>query len=108
MGAEVSHDNVIITEVKNMVEVRWEIGGTTKYRADVNIMNVDGSIVDGGCNGEMLTDVVGGEKWVGKYVDERNGVMNEWQILHHPCHQAGPYGQRCSLEKHLVEALWLI
>ena len=24
-------------------------------------MNVDGNIVDGGCNGEVLSDVIGGE-----------------------------------------------
>ena len=34
---------------------------TTGYRRDVNIVNVDGDIVDGGCNGEVLSDGVGRE-----------------------------------------------
>ena len=44
-----------------MVKVRCEIRGTTGYRGDVNIVNVDGDIVDGGCNGEVLSDGVGRE-----------------------------------------------
>ena len=40
-------------------------------------MNVDGDIVDGGCNGEVLSDEVGGEKWVGGDVDEWDELMNE-------------------------------
>ena len=32
----------------------------------------------------------------------------EGQVLHHHCNQAGPYGQRCSLRRNLVEGLWLI
>ena len=61
MGVEVSHDDVVIMEVKKKVKVRCEIEGTTGYRGDVNIVNVDGYIVDGGCNGEVFSDVVGGE-----------------------------------------------
>ena len=60
MGVEVSHDDVVITEVKKKVKVRCEIGGTAGYRVDVIIVNVDGDIVGGGCNGEMLSDVVRG------------------------------------------------
>ena len=56
-----NQDYVAITEVKKKVKVRCEIRGTTGYRGDVNIVNVDGDIVDGGCNGEVLSDVVGGE-----------------------------------------------
>ena len=62
MGVGVSHDHVVITEVKKRVKVRCEIRGTTGYRGDVNIMNVDGDIVDGVCNGEVLSDGVGGKK----------------------------------------------
>ena len=40
-------------------------------------MNVDGDIVDGGCNGEVLSDGVIGEEGVGGEVDEGDGVMNE-------------------------------
>ena len=40
-------------------------------------MNVDGGIVDGGCNVEVLSDGVGEEKWVGRDVNERDGVINE-------------------------------
>ena len=25
------------------------------------------------------------------------------RVLHHPCHQAGPYGQRCSFGRNLVD-----
>ena len=56
MSVEVSHDDVVITKVKKKVKVRYEIGRTTGYRGDVFNMNVDGDIVDGGCNGEMLSD----------------------------------------------------
>ena len=58
MSVEVSHDDVVITEVKKKVKVRLEIGETTGYRRDVNIVNVDGDIVDSSCNRE---DVVGRE-----------------------------------------------
>ena len=40
-------------------------------------MNVDGGIVDGGCNGEVLSDGVMGEEVVGEEVDEGHGGMNE-------------------------------
>ena len=59
------------------VKVRWEIKGTTGYGEDVNIVNVDRDIVDGGCNGEVLSDRVIGEEGV-------RGEMAEG-------------GQRCSL-----------
>ena len=62
IGVEVSHDHVVITERIKKVKVRCGIGRTTGYKGDVNIMNVDGDIVDGGCNGEVLSDEVGGEK----------------------------------------------
>ena len=39
-------------------------------------MNVDGDIVDGGSNGEVLSDRVIGEEGVGWEVDEGDGVMN--------------------------------
>ena len=44
---------------------------------DVNFLNVAGDIVDGGCNGEVLSDGVIGEKGVRVVVDEGEGVMNE-------------------------------
>ena len=44
------------------MKVRCEIRETTGYRRNVNIMNVDGDIVDGGCNGEVLNDEVEEEK----------------------------------------------
>ena len=55
-GVEVSHDDVVIMEVKNKVKVRCEIRGTTGYRGDLNFMNVDEDIVDSGCNGEVISD----------------------------------------------------
>ena len=57
MGIEVSHDDVVIMDVKK-VKVRCEIGRTTGYRGDVNIVNFDRNIVEVGCNGEVLSDVV--------------------------------------------------
>ena len=54
MGVEVSHDDVIIMKVKDKVKVWCEIRGITEYRGDVNIMNVAGDIVDGGCDGEVM------------------------------------------------------
>ena len=73
IGVEVSHDDVVITKVKKKVKVRYEIGGTSGYRGDVFNMNVDGDIVDGGCNGEVIriSDGVGGN------VDKSDEVMNE-------------------------------
>ena len=63
MSVEVSHDDVVITEVKKRVEVRWcEIGGTTAYKGNANIINIDGDIVDDSCNREGLSDGVGEEK----------------------------------------------
>ena len=49
MGVEISHDDVIIREVKKKVKVWCEIVGTTGYMGDVNIVNFYGDIVDGGC-----------------------------------------------------------
>ena len=40
-------------------------------------MNVDRDIVDGGCNGEVLSDGVIGEKGVVGDTDESDWVMNE-------------------------------
>ena len=40
-------------------------------------MNVDGDIVDGGCNGEVLSDGVIGEKKVGGEADEGDRAVNE-------------------------------
>ena len=40
-------------------------------------MNVDGDIVNGGCNGEVLSNGVIGEKGVVTEVDEFDGVVNE-------------------------------
>ena len=39
-------------------------------------MNVDGDIVDGGCNVEVLSDGVMREEGVVRKVDEVDGVMN--------------------------------
>ena len=77
MGVEVYHDDVIIMEVEKRVKVRCEIRWTTGYRGDVNIVNVDGDIVDSGCNEEVFSDVVGGENGVWGHVDEKDGVVNE-------------------------------
>ena len=40
------HNDVVITEVKKKEKVWCEIGGTTKYREDVNVINVNGDIID--------------------------------------------------------------
>ena len=62
MGIEISHDEVVITDVKKKVKVRCEIGGQLDTGGGVNIMNFDRDIVDGGCNGEVFSDVFGGGK----------------------------------------------
>ena len=77
MCVEVSHADVVIMEVKKMLKVRCEIRRTTGYGGYVNILNVDRYIVDGGCDGEVLSDVVGRENGVWRYVDERDRVVNE-------------------------------
>ena len=45
MCVEVSHEDVVIMEVKNKVKAWCEIGGTAGYRRDVNVINVDGDII---------------------------------------------------------------
>ena len=55
MGVEVS---LVVMEIKNGEEVACEIGRTTGYRGDINIMNVDRDIIDGGCDGKVLSDRV--------------------------------------------------
>ena len=54
-----------------------EIRGTAGDREDINVMSMDDDIVDGGCNGEVLSDGVMGEKEVGGDAYEGDGVMNE-------------------------------
>ena len=61
MGVDVSHDDVVMTKVKNKLKVWCEIGRTAGDKEDVNAMNVDGDIVYGGCNGEVLSDGITGE-----------------------------------------------
>ena len=57
MDVEISQlHGVVITEVEKEVKVWCEIGRTAGYRGDVNIVNVDGDIVNGGCEGELLSD----------------------------------------------------
>ena len=43
-------------------------------------MNVPEDNVDGGCNGDVLSDGVGGEKGVGEDADEENGAINEGKM----------------------------
>ena len=59
------------------VKVQCETGETTGDRGGVNVMNVDEDIVDGGYNGEVLSDGVIVEEGVRGEVDEDDGVMNE-------------------------------
>ena len=56
MAVEVSHDDAVIMKVKNKVNIWCESGGTSIVRGDIKVMNVDEDIVDGGCNGEVLSD----------------------------------------------------
>ena len=76
MGVEVSHDYVVIMEVKMKVKVWCEIEGLAGDRGDANVMNVDRDIVNGGCNGEVLSDGVIEEEGVGGEVSEGDGVMH--------------------------------
>ena len=61
MGFEVSHDDVVITDFMNKAKVWCEIGRAAGNMEDVN-MNIDGDIVDGICNGEVLRDEVSGKR----------------------------------------------
>ena len=40
MDVEVSHDDVVMTEVKKKVKVSCEIRGTAGDRGNVNVMNI--------------------------------------------------------------------
>ena len=77
MGVEVSHGDGAITEIEKNVENWGEIGRTEGDRGDVNVMNVDGNIVDGGCYGEVLSGGVTGEEGVGGEGNKGDGVVNE-------------------------------
>ena len=56
MGVKVYYNDVVITEVKIGVKIWCEIGGTARDKENVNVMNVGGNIIDGGCNGEVISD----------------------------------------------------
>ena len=71
IGVEVSLDDFVIMDIRKRVKLWCEIGGTAENRWDVNVMNVEGDIVEGGCNGEVLSDGVMVEEGVGEeQVDE--------------------------------------
>ena len=74
-SVEVSFDDVVITKIKNKVEVWCKIGGTAGDTGELNVMNLDGDIVEDGCNGEVLCVGVGGEERVGMDVGEGDGVI---------------------------------
>ena len=76
MGVEVSNDDFVITEFKKKVKAWCEIGGKTDDRRNVNIIYIDRDIIDGSCNGVMLSDVVIGEEGGGGKVDEGDRVIN--------------------------------
>ena len=46
------HDDVVITEVKKMVTGLSKSGGAAGDRGDVNVVR---DVVDGGCNGKVLS-----------------------------------------------------
>ena len=78
MGVEVSHDDVVITEGKKKVKFWREIEWKGEDRRDVNVMiNVDGDIVNDGCNGDVFGDGVTGEEGVSWKVGEDDGVVYE-------------------------------
>ena len=74
VGVEVSQDDVVITEVKKMVTGLSKSGGAAGDRGDVNVVR---DIVDGGCNGKVLSHRVEREEGVGGEMDEGDGVMIE-------------------------------
>ena len=54
MMLSLSNNDFVITEVKKKFKVWYEIGGIAGYKGDVNFMNLDADIVDGGCNEKVL------------------------------------------------------
>ena len=62
MGVEASHDDLVITKFNIKVKVWCEIVGKARNRRNINVMDVDRDIVDGGCNGEVLEEGVTREK----------------------------------------------
>ena len=58
------------------MKVWCEIRRTAGDRGDVNVKNVNGDIVEGGCNREVFSDGVIGEEGVGGEPYECDGVMN--------------------------------
>ena len=57
-SVEVSFDDVVITKIKNKVEVWCKIGGTAGDTGELNVMNLDGDIVDRGNIGDVLSNGV--------------------------------------------------
>ena len=94
MVVEVSYDDVIM-EVENNMKIWRDIGRTGGNKGDVNhVMDVDGDMVDDGCNLEMLGGRLNGEEGVGGQVDEDNGVVNS---LPPDIVPGQSFGQWCSL-----------
>ena len=65
MAVEVSHDDVVITEIKKKVKVWCEIGGTAGDRGNVNVIHFNRDIVDDSFDGDALSDGVIGEEGIG-------------------------------------------
>ena len=73
-------------------------------RGDVDLMNVNGDIVDYGCNGDVLGGGVTGKEEVDGEVRESDGVVNSTNQKH----QDGLYGEWFSLGRSWLAGSWLI
>ena len=73
-------------------------------------MNVNGDIVDGGSNGEVLRDGVIGEEGVGWEMDEDDGMMNDGDKSSTTCVTMTVLADSCvcSLGMICLVGLWLI
>ena len=80
----------MVLRTLSVLTLTSEIGGTAGDRGNVNVMNVDGDVFDGGCNGEVLSDGVIGEEGVGADADEGHEVMKELETGEKPPDKSPP------------------
>ena len=77
MGVEVPQEESIILGVEEIIEGGRGIAGPGGDGRDVNIEDVEGSVVDGGPDCEVFCLGVIGEERVGVYGGVLDGVMDE-------------------------------
>ena len=77
MGIEIPQDESIILRGEEIVEGGGEIGGAGGDWRDVDVEDIEWSVIDDGSDCEVFCGCVVGEEGVGVDRGEMDGVMNE-------------------------------